>query len=596
MTKKILYSACLIILGIFTFSCTPAVDPFAETQASIKSFVLTTANNPTLSADVVGIINPTTKVITLKIETAVSDYTTIKPTISFNGEATIYPASDEVKDFTQNPVTYKLTDKSGHTEVYYAKIVPKPVDAPVGAIRITEYFCGTGAGSATTGELNRYIELYNDAAVSVDLSQFELVQKRAKFGVVDPKLDQMATLKGTIPSKSYFIIYSAKMNTSLLANVNAWASKQSDAIFNGIMDSDGASSYQLQKNGEIIDIVGPNDGSFFAKNTCYLRRTDLGTGIPLAASSVWDASSWAVIPISGVMGNDANAGKASATDSALISLLFISGNMTIPATVDPVTKYAVALLPDGIPTNELTVAAGTFGTKITVDGNNLVNNQTVLDLTSQKTLIVTGQDGSTTSYFVSVAPRYTNINYLFDGGIKAVMDKLWLKPTGEDVALGDVEVTGILTAKGIYPAAFVIQDSTAGLYFYTSEGISFPLGSKVKIKVSTGKVYNGLPEVTVYDSTIEAVDSNLYSLYYKTGDFANKDAVGLLYKYTGSIAQNGLASYKGQFTGAYYFHYLDKTIQSLMGVGTSGTFYGPITYVASNYTMELSSAEQINKQ
>jgi hypothetical protein len=427
----------------------------------------------------------------------------------------------------------------------------------------------------------------------VDLSQFELAQRRSKNGRRAPELDQVATLKGSIPAKSFYIIYSAQGSASLLASALACPAVQSDTVYNGIMDSDGASGFQLLKDGAVIDSVGPNDGSAYASNTCFYRRSVTKTGLPGPASATWVPADWATAPICGLLSEDANAGKASLTDASLTSLVVSNGSLKLSATIDNASKLATILKPNGLDVSKLTIAAGSFGTSATIDGAAITNGVTTADFsTGTRKLKILGQDGTSAEYSISAIDRYTTANYDFDGGIKAVLAKIWAYgSTGGSFADGTV-VTGIVTAKSIYPASFFIQDKNAGLYFYTSEGISFPVGAKVSIKVSTGSVYYGMPEVTAFDS-IEAASSGLSSIYYMTGDYANKDSIGCVYKYEGTIAQGGLSYYKGQFSGSLYFHY-PKEIQSALAAGAKGSFYGPVSYTRDNYTMELVTSDQFS--
>jgi hypothetical protein len=562
-----------------------------QTPSTIASFVFAKADNPALAADAQGTIDHFAKTIKVKYDPALSDFSALAPTIAVDGSATVYPASKEKTDFTQTPVTYKLVEKNGTTSVYYVTLVPKPVDAEAGAIRITEYFCGTGSGTGTTGELNRYLELYNGSSVAVDLSQFELAQRRSLNGVRDPDLDQVVTLKGSIAANSFCIIYSARANASLLAKMWSSPSKQSDTVYNGIMDSDGASGYELLKDGKVVDSIGPNDGSLYAKETCYYRRSVTGTGLPGPASAAWVKPDWASAPASGLLGDDANAGLASLTDTSLISLLVTAGSLKIPATIDNTAKTATVLMPDGIDASALLVSVGTFGTSTKIDGTTIENGKTSISLASgNKTLSISGQDGGTASYTLAAIPRYTSTNYTFDGGIKTVVDKI-VTGGSYDTALNDVLITGIVTAKNIYPSSFFIQDKNAGVYFYTSDGISFPVGSKVTIKVTTGKVYYGMPEVTVYDADIGAAGTGLSSIYYRTGDYSNQASIGQVFQYSGSIAQGGLSYYKGQFTGNRWFHY-PIGIESDLSAGNSGVFYGPVSFTRDNYTMELVTRDQ----
>jgi hypothetical protein len=588
VAKPFLLASLVVLLGACDlFTAAPSAD------SRVASFTLPAAANPVLAADVKGLVDEKTKTITLMIDPAVTDFSALKPTIVIAGSGSIYPSSGVAKDFTQTPATYKLVETNGKTSVYFVTIIPKSVDAEPGAVRITEYFCGTGGGTATTGELNRYLEFYNGSSAAVDLSQFELAQRRAKAGRPDSSLDQVVRLKGSIPANSFFILYSARMNVALLSVAFACPNKQSDGAYNGIMDSDGASSYQLMKEGVVIDTVGPMDGSAYAGETCFFRRSDTASGIPGPAAPLWDRSAWARAPASGLLGDDVNAGKASLRDSSLVSLLVTSGLLKIPATINATAGTATILLPDGVDAANLLLSVGSFGSSASIDGTTITSAKTGLDLSSgKKTLTIAGQDGTNSNYVISAIPRYTTTNYDFDGGIKAVVDKIVAGGTA-DTPLGDVFITGVITAKNIYPASFFIQDMNAGIYFYTSEGISFPVGSKVKILVSTGKVYYGMPEVTVYDSAIDPVSTDLFSLYYKTGDYAAATGIGSVYRYDGSIAQGGLSYYKGQFAGALYFHY-PIDIQTALAAGATGTFYGPVSYTRENYTMELVTRDQFS--
>ncbi len=581
----------LLASALVLASCSSSSDE----GAAITAFSFAKAENAAalsaLGSDAQGVIDPELHTIKVLLDGAVSDYGALVPAIAISGSAEVYPASGEVHDFTQTPVPYKLVDSGGKTTVYYVYFAAKPAPAEAGALRMTEYFCGTGSGTATTGELNRYLELYNDSDAAVDLSQFRLAQRRSRNGVRDSSLDQVVSLKGSIGPKAFYLIYAARINASLLANANAFGAKISDSSYNGIMDSNGASGYQLIRDGAVVDSIGPNDGSFYAKDACYCRRS-LAAGQPGPATPSWDRGAWVALPVGGLLGDDVNAGKASPIGSALLSLVASNGSLHMAATVDETGKTATILLPEGVDRAALDLNVGSFGVSVTIGGIPVGNGSIHADLSVARQLAITGQDGSKSTYTVSAIARYTTTNYDFDGGIAAVLAKIWAGGS-VDTALNGTAITGVVTATGIYPASFSIQDKNAGIYFYTSEGISFPVGSKVRIKVNTGKAYYGLPEITDYDS-IESAGSGLNSLYYKTGDYANKDAICCVYRYDGTIAVGGLSYYKGKFDGALYFHYPSGTIEDLLATGSRGTFYGPVTYTRDNYTMEIVTADQFS--
>lgn len=203
-------------------------------------------------------------------------------------------------------------------------------------------------------------------------------------------------------------------------------------------------------------------------------------------------------------------------------------------------------------------------------------------------------DATVTSVPGPEPPSFTTTNYSFDGGCLAVFNNIENNSTGGDSGYGDAvvlsgNVTGVITAKNLGGnASFMIQDNSAGLYFYSSStGVDYEVGQIVTIAVSQGREYYGLPEVTSY-GTITLNDTNTYPLYYQTGDFAQESEVGKVYRYVGSVADGSEDTYfKGQFSGSWYYHAGNSGVEDLIDTGDTGTFTGPVTYTRENFTMEL---------
>jgi len=110
----------------------------------------------------------------------------------------------------------------------------------------------------------------------------------------------------------------------------------------------------------------------------------------------------------------------------------------------------------------------------------------------------------------SSAQTETTENYTFDGNIAAARAAI----TATTAQTINVTVTGIVHATKS-PGLFWIQDSTAGIYCYTSKTDAPNIGDKITLTATKGQIYNGLKEVTDYTGYSVVSTTNL--VYRQTG-------------------------------------------------------------------------------
>ncbi|MBQ9495541.1 MAG: hypothetical protein IJR50_07895 [Treponema sp.] len=210
--------------------------------------------------------------------------------------------------------------------------------------------------------------------------------------------------------------------------------------------------------------------------------------------------------------------------------------------------------------------------------------------------------------WASLIPVYMNVNYDFDGGMQHVLDEIRAGHNGSqsgNTTSINKQVAGILTCKEVFGGSsakrcFFLQDKNAGLYFYISDSSSTQLpdealvGNKIRVTVTTGKIYYDMPEVTGI-SAIEIIeDGATVPVYYETGAYNQPDCLGRMYGYSGAVEGSPDNKYVGTFSASneLYFH-CSSALKSKLAGGTRGTFYGPVTYSYSKYRMEIADENQI---
>ena len=133
--------------------------------------------------------------------------------------------------------------------------------SPCTELMISEYL----EGGSSTSHRNNYIELYNPSDQSLDLSVYELVKYTGKNVQSTSKLQ----LTGSLLPWSSFLIEDITENLSISANLSTNSS---------VMDYNGDDKIALQKNAQIIDIVGQiGDSINFGKDITLRRKSQVKT-------------------------------------------------------------------------------------------------------------------------------------------------------------------------------------------------------------------------------------------------------------------------------------------------------------------------------
>ncbi len=132
---------------------------------------------------------------------------------------------------------------------------------PCSSLMISEYL----EGGSSTSHRNNYIELYNPSDQSIDLSEYQLVKYTGAHVDSSAKL----SLSGTLESLSTFLIEDHTESLSVSADLSTNSS---------VMDYNGDDKIALQKNEQIIDLVGKiGDSINFGKDVTLRRKSQVKT-------------------------------------------------------------------------------------------------------------------------------------------------------------------------------------------------------------------------------------------------------------------------------------------------------------------------------
>ena len=143
---------------------------------------------------------------------------------------------------------------------------------PCTELLISEYI----EGSSSVSHRNNYIELYNPSNDTIDLSSYRLL-KYTGSNLTASKLN----LFGKVPPFKTFLIEDSKE----ILNIEADLSTN-----NSVMDYNGDDKIALEKEGNIIDLIGQiGESGFFAKDLCLRRDSKIQSPNNQYESSEWDA-------------------------------------------------------------------------------------------------------------------------------------------------------------------------------------------------------------------------------------------------------------------------------------------------------------------
>lgn len=620
MKKKYLYYIfpVLLILSLIFSGCEGAGINTSDTK--ILTFdIIAGGVNASISADITGVIEETADggTITITVPEAFDYANKLTPTITISDQSTVSPQSGTALDFSINPLTFTVYNDKGDQSVYNVVAKRAVVQAPAGSVFISEIFNGN-VSTVTTGTRidNAYIELYNNSASDIDLSQFSLRFLDSET-TADLNYDFTTPLSGTIQANSTYVIFNQFIDSSTMNSLNlivGTSDSVSDLYHNGVTSLDGNDSVELLQNGEVVDVFDPSGNKANLPGYSVMKKfvRKGGKGVSLT----WNDYDWILYPVNDTEDDDDTVGDHStAVDSEAKDLTYFAFeegfDNPVIAFIDNALNSVYALFPTGTDISALKAVFGTSGSNVTVGGSAQESAITVNDFTSSVDYTVWAANSGTKTYTVSslvLAPTtvsYTTQNYDFNGNIQAVLDRIGTSEA--DVDLSSVSssgysgvagtVTGVVTAKDIYghkdsQKCFFIQDKDAGLYIFSAVGVdsTIDLGSKITVPVITGKVYFDMPEVVDHGKA-RLVEQNI-PIYYETGDYANAASLGKVFQYSGSIAAGMDGFSVGQFSGDLYFH-SDRDFADALAQDKTGTFYGPIVYSYSKYRMEINSPYQI---
>ncbi len=145
-------------------------------------------------------------------------------------------------------------------------------------VLITEYVEGSG--------FNKAIELHNTGSQAINLAGYELV--RYKDG--SEQSTSMLTLENvTIAANSVAVVINRASDTPLPDTVNV--------LVSGSLQHNGGDAVALQKDGQVVDIVGPIGDRGWGKDVTYQRHASVDTGL-----TSYDPNEWTALPKNDISG------------------------------------------------------------------------------------------------------------------------------------------------------------------------------------------------------------------------------------------------------------------------------------------------------
>ncbi len=259
--------AFIAVLSFLLFACSNGTD---YVQAKISSFEFTRSQNESLSQNVSGTINESTKTITVEIPLSEGqNLQTVKsslknPSVSLsNGTQLVTNLS--TLDFSVSPVEIFVTTKD-ETLPYSLLISEKKPTLARNTLAFTEYY--NGEPYNYKGANNQFIEIYNASNSTIDLGSVQLNRISYEGGIRTPDKDRSVTLSGTLSAGQYLVLSSAK---------NEWASTwtsanvQTDAAYSNIITFNGYDCFTLTSGSTVLDVLGPQDGWPWG-NTKHMQR------------------------------------------------------------------------------------------------------------------------------------------------------------------------------------------------------------------------------------------------------------------------------------------------------------------------------------
>ena len=253
--KKI-FTAFFCILSLTFISC--ADEETQETR--ITSFEFKKSSNTFIPAAIKGVIDEDSKLITVSFD---SDFyadsanrSLLKASIGVTGGTTVVTKASDM-NFSESPVLITVAS-SAKTVTYTVKIRKAGSAVFKNDVLFTEYY--NGSSYNYKGANNQFLEISNVSEKTLDLSDVYLNRHVWIDGVRHSELDQSVPLSGvTLDSGKCLVLYSQRCNWFKTSSVNN-STFMSDKAFNGIISFTGQDAFTLSTKGNVIDVLGPENG------------------------------------------------------------------------------------------------------------------------------------------------------------------------------------------------------------------------------------------------------------------------------------------------------------------------------------------------
>ncbi|WP_166245253.1 immunoglobulin-like domain-containing protein [Paenibacillus turpanensis] len=353
--------------------------------------------------------------------------------------------------------------------------------AYAGNLFFTQYTEGSG--------YNKAVEIYNGTSKAVDLSAYKVLGYQN--GGKSPTYT--TNLSGSIPSGETYVLVNNQAGAALKAKAD---------LLTGNLQHNGNDVLVLQYNGTVIDTIGTVGSSAnFGKDVTLFRNSAV-----LSGNLTYNASEWTAGPDDTAdgfgehqmdgFGEELGDDEAIAADLASLEIGFAAGD-----DADNVTQN-ITLITQG--RNGTTVSWYSFDRSV-VSTDGTVNRPASGE--KQVSLIATVRKGSgrQQSKVFSVTVKGLDASEVYPT-IASVRGKI-----GETVT-----IKGIVTADNTALRAndrsisTYLQDSTAGINIYSSNGSSFPVLEQGDEVVVQGEIkeYNGLVEIVPSAGGIQVVSKD----------------------------------------------------------------------------------------
>lgn len=407
-------------------------------NAAITSFALSiggTLKAASLSGTSIGITVP----FGTDTRALVASFTLYKESSIVRVHEVVQVSGQSPNDFA-SPVEYVVTAEDGSTQSYLVTLSVQEASSLI----FSEYYEGASGN-------NKYIELTNTSAAAVDLSEYSIRMYQNGSSATSPNLNPQTarTLGGILrPGKSVVyvadgyvasILDTVDALSSTVGNAEGWKMPIPYTYTQTSINFTVNDCLELMKGDTAMDFIGElgtldNGGA----NIKMIRKP----GATGRQDRTWDITVWKTIPVltaSTYASEDDTAGSHdSVASGSRLTDCMLGGYR---ATITGVSIYVC--VPQGTDVSNLAFYFIGSGESLKMDGNELTNGVSLIDLSGSATSEALSPDAGTryTSYLVastsnpassttyaldlvvSSSQVYTATNYDFSGGIAAVFDQ-----------------------------------------------------------------------------------------------------------------------------------------------------------------------------